>query len=291
MSSSPDTIVPRPRLLFRPDPVLGWSLTPGYRVRVGFRDGLLQQIDADGWRRIPAPRPDTGPRIAFYGCSFTYGTALADDETYTARLQAAFPELRIVNRGIGGHGTVQNLLQFRRDLAAKAVDAAVFAIISDHRFRNIAHPHRMRQYLSPEWYRLGVEQVPILRRDGAGKPRIAYLPIWQPAIERGGFDVFLPDERMITEATLTALDLVRETAAIQAIPLRFVLLDALDPGFNAAVRARFPEAHDISVPLDAAHTFVPHDKHPNVQANALYAARLHPLVEELAAQLRGNGAP
>ncbi len=281
MVRQPPETVAKPRLLFRPDPVLGWSLTPGYSVDVRYRDGVIQKVDADGWRHIPRGIPPAGPRIAFYGCSFTYGTGLRDEETFTALLQATYPDLHIVNRGIGGHGSVQNYLQLRRDIAAGAVDAAVFAILSHHRFRNIPHPNRMRQYLSREWSQLGVEHVPLLQRDARGRCRIVYFPIWQPALERGGFDAFLPDEWMITDATLAALDLVRAEAEEAKLPLAFVLLDALAPRFNAAVRAKFEACLDISVPLDAAHTFLPHDGHPNARANALYAARLEPVVDSL----------
>ena len=274
--------VGKPALLFRPDPVIGWSLSPGHGVRVGFRPGVEQTIDASGWRHLPG-RPDTGPRVAVYGCSFTYGTGLADDETFTARLQHALPDIRILNRGIGGHGTVQNLLQFCRDLESGRVDAAVFAIISDHRFRNIAHPHRMRQFLTPSWQKSGIEQVPVARLDASGRVRIVYQPIWQPVIKEGGFDIFLPDDYMINAASLAVLGLVRETAKAAGIPVQFALLDALDPAFNSAVQDRFDDTVEISTPYDEAHTFLPQDIHPNTVANQLFADRLAPIVARLGA--------
>lgn len=292
MTPSPVKTVAKPRLLFRPDPVLGWALSPHHAVRVRYREGVLQHIGADGWRHVPPPPgglPPEAPQLAVYGCSFTYGTGLTDDETFTALLQRTLPDTVIRNRGIGGQGTVQNLLQFRRDIAAGAVDAAVFAVISDHQTRNIPHPQRMRQYLSPEWYRLGVEHVPVLRRDGTGAGRIAYLPIWQPAIKRGGFEVFLPDARMQAEATLAVLDMVQDTAAEAGVPVHIALLDALDPDFNAALLDRFAAASDISVPSDAAHTFLPHDRHPNIAANRLFADRLAPIARALIARREQAG--
>jgi len=289
MIRPPGTTVAKPRLLFRPDPVLGWTLTTGYRVRVGFRKGVTQEIDADGWRKIPKSGLPSGPRIGFYGCSVTYGTGLRDTETYTALLQAAFPDICMLNRGIGGHGTVQNYLQLRRDIAGGAVDAAVFGVLSDHRFRNIPHPARMRQHLHREWYELGVEQVPVIRRDTAGRARIAYLPIWQPAIERGGFDAFLPDEWMVTDATLAALDMVLDETHRADLPLVFALLDTSDLQFNAAVAARFANCVDIALPFDAKHTHLPHDGHPNAHANTLYARGLTPVIDRFRATLGGRG--
>lgn len=264
--------------MFQPDPVLGWRLTPNHAVQVGFRKDLLQHVAADGWRHVPGSDATVGRRVAIYGCSFTYGTGLADDETFTALLQRGLPAVRILNRGVGGHGTVQNLLQLRRDIACGAIDAAVFAIISDHRFRNIAHPQRMQQYLSREWYQLGVEHVPVARLDSMGGVRIIYPPIWQPVLREADFQIFLPDDHMINTATFAVLDLVRATAQAAGIPLGFVLLDDLDRDFNTAVCARFPETRDISTPYDRDHTFLPQDIHPNVRANALFADRLAPLI-------------
>ncbi|MEL7114083.1 MAG: hypothetical protein AAGP08_00595 [Pseudomonadota bacterium] len=288
MPPTPRHIVPKPRLLFRPNALLGWSLTPHYGVRVGFRPGeIVQTINSDGWRTVPGAATADRPTLAVYGCSFTYGTGLADDETYTARLQATFPSLTVLNRGIGGHGTVQNLLQLRRDIRQGAVNSALFGIISDHRYRNIPHPVRMQAFLSPQWYRLGVAHVPVVRRDQSGKPRIAYQNLHEPILARGGFNAFLPDDYMVTDATLAVLGEVADLAARHAIPLRFALLDQLDPAFNAAVRARFPDTLDISVPHDTEHAFLPANVHPNVRANVLYADRLHDAVQAMRDQIGG----
>ncbi|MBN8290538.1 hypothetical protein JI664_01035 [Rhodobacter sp. NTK016B] len=280
MPAKPENTVAKPRLLYRPDPVIGWSLTPEYSIKVGFRPDVIQTIDADGWRHVP-DRPKAGSRLGVYGCSFTFGTGLADAETFCAVLQRDLPTVRVLNRGIGGHGTVQNLLQFRRDIRKGRVDAAVFAIISDHRFRNIAHPQRMRQYLVREWHSLGVEHVPVARLNADGRVRFVYHPIWQPVIRDAEFDIFLPDEYMINAATLAVLALVQETAQAADVPLRFVLLDALDPEFSRAVMDRFPQTIDVSTPYDQEHTFLPKDLHPNVAANRLFADRLVPFVSEL----------
>ncbi|MEM8848440.1 MAG: hypothetical protein AAGE03_00250 [Pseudomonadota bacterium] len=283
MAPDPDKTVHKPRLLFRPDPVIGWSLSPDHAVQVRFRRNVLQTIDADGWRTLPKTTQPSGPRIAFYGCSFTYGTGLADDETYTALLQSTYPNLRILNRGIGGHGTTQNLMQFRRDVAAGAVDAAVFAMIGDHRFRNIAHPRRMRQYKARIWHLRGIEHVPVVRLDLSGAARIIYRPIWQPVIEQANFDIFLPDDYMTMRAMFAVIDLVQSVAAEAGVPVRFALLDQVDPRVNEAMMAEIPQLMDVSTPYDEIHYFLPNDTHPNARSNRLFAERLSSVVEALAA--------
>jgi hypothetical protein len=262
MAAHTRNIATAPRLLFRPDPVIGWSLTPGFGVKVGFRRNTFQNIGTDGWRCVPrpsdtmSPAPDTEPKVAIYGCSFTYGTGSGDNKTFTGRLQRDLPNVRVVNRRVGGHNTVQNLFQFRR---------------------NIAHPQRMRQYR--DWYRLGVEQVPVVRLDAAGRrAQIIYRSIWQPVLRAADSEIFLPDDYLINSATLAVLDLLTEAVGAAGVPLRFVPLDAPDPGFANTVRGQFPDTIDFSTPLDQDHTFLPRNNHPNMIANTLFADRIPPVV-------------
>ena len=108
------------------------------------------------------PGANSGARetVVLYDRSFTYGTGLADDETFATHIQSTLHGVTVLNRGIGDYGTLQNYLQFRQDVRCGTAHAAVFGVISDHRFRNIAHPQRMQQHLAVEWYELGVEHVP-----------------------------------------------------------------------------------------------------------------------------------
>ncbi|WP_254685025.1 hypothetical protein [Tateyamaria omphalii] len=179
---------------------------------------------------------------------------------------------------------MQNLLQFRRDIARRAVDVAVFNIIGDHRYRNIAHPYRMRQYLAPAWHRQGIEHVPVARLASDGQPEIVYHPIWQPVIRDALFHIFLPDDFMINIASAAVLDLVRETAQAADVPVAFALLDDMEPAFNRSMQDRLGTVNDISTPHDTQHRFLPDDAHPNVAANTHYATHLLPVIEELCAK-------
>lgn len=276
----------RPRQIFRPHPVLGYALTPNSQIVVPFRKDIRQNISSDGWRRVPEAEGETDLNLAVYGCSFTYGTGLADNETFTAELQRALPNVRIHNRGVGGFGTVQNYLQFRQDIKNKAVDYAVFVIISDHRFRNIVHPQRMQQHLKAEWYELGVEHVPKVSHERDGPMKIKYINIWQPRAFKKDFDIFLPDDFFIDTATATVLSSILTLGEENDIPVQFVLLDKLDVEFNNFIMSKFTGVIDASTPFDTAHTFMPANIHPNVAANKLFASRLLPKVKETCASLR-----
>lgn len=260
--------------MFKPHPVLGWSLAPGAQIEVPFRNNIIQTIGSDGWRVTPGQTEAAEFNFAVYGCSFTYGTGLADSETFAALLQNSLKNVNVLNRGVGGHGTVQSFLQFRQDVKKGVVQAAVFGVISDHRFRNIAHPQRMRHFLKMDWYERGVEHFPIAKQDRNGKLEIDYVAIWQPSILRHDFDVFLPNDYMLDQATFSVFKAITEFSELHGIPVIIALLDQLDPEFNIAMLSGFSNAIDVSAPWDKSHTFLPKDIHPNAYANRLFSERL-----------------
>ncbi|WP_109565502.1 hypothetical protein [Jannaschia seohaensis] len=241
---------------------------------------MLQTIDAEGWRRVPN-RPSTGPRIGVYGCSFVYGTGLTDEETVCGRLQAARPGLRILNRGIGGQGTVQNLLQMRRDIAAGAVDGVIFCSIADHRFRIVPHPSRMRAFQNGEWYRLGVEHVPVARHAPDGRLRIVYVPIWQPALGVADVSVFLPDDFLLIRTYTDVIAQARADATAAGLSFAAALLDRVQPEVSEAMLAATPDLLDATVPYDETHHLLPRDAHPAPLGAEKIADRLLSLVDRV----------
>src|SRR5262249_14741076 len=56
---------------------------------------------------------DDREEVWIFGCSFTHGWSVNDDETFAWLLQKRFPEYNVVNFGVSGYGTVHSLLQFR----------------------------------------------------------------------------------------------------------------------------------------------------------------------------------
>lgn len=268
----------RPRSIFEPHPVLGWKLAANRSLRVPFRPDVIQTTGPDGWRSVADQPSEPIGRLVFYGCSFTYGVGLTDDETFPSLVQSHLPDITVENKGVSGHGTVQNYLQFRDDVRRGAVQAAVFGLISGHRYRNLPHPSRMNYFLSLDWHTIGVEHVPRVRADREGRLQIEYVPIWQPALLRNDFDAFLPDEYMVDRATVRMVEMVLAHAEVHNIPAMFALLDGGDRFFNSLMLREVGDVIDVSAPMDQEHTFLPHDGHPNEAANRLFAERLLPRV-------------
>jgi hypothetical protein len=274
--------------IFQPHPLLGWSLTPNQRREVSFRGDVAENIAANGSRVVTGALAQARWKIAFYGCSFTFGTALRDEETFTSILQSWLPDVQILNRGVGGYGTTQNYLQFRRDVRERKTDAAVFCLVSDHRYRNYGHPHWMRRHLSMRWHQIGVEHMPRARIDRSGKIWIEYIPIWQPSLLHENFEFVFPDEFTLDYLMIALLQEIREIAAAHEIPAAIVVLDRVDENFFGILQKRFPEVLDVSAPYDSNHTFLPHDIHPNARANEIFADKLYPHICSIVSDLRSR---
>src|SRR5262245_4186706 len=94
-------IRPEPGVL-APDPVLGWTPIPGKYELGPYTPGaaaIPMTIRPDGARESGG-HPDPAHRsMLLVGCSFTMGWAVADNETWGARLQEHRPDLDVINRG------------------------------------------------------------------------------------------------------------------------------------------------------------------------------------------------
>lgn len=87
------------------DPVLGWA-----PVARGPHD---RDIDARGTRRVPGAEATGRPVIVVLVDSFSWADEVRRGESWPARLQALWPEARVVNLAVSGYGPEQFLLRWR----------------------------------------------------------------------------------------------------------------------------------------------------------------------------------
>lgn len=98
------------------DPLLGWAGTPN-------ATGTFEWLDCRhhvrqnrfGWRG-PAYEPGSAPRprLAVLGDSFVWGFGVEEDEIFTRVFEKASPApIEVVNMGVSGYGTDQELLAWR----------------------------------------------------------------------------------------------------------------------------------------------------------------------------------
>ncbi len=89
-------------------PVLGWDYPPGIVYRD--IDNIVYSHGADGERKTCTDYPTTS--VTTYGDSFTYGTDVADEQTWQTYLADRL-HTNVLNYGVAGYGTDQAYLKYK----------------------------------------------------------------------------------------------------------------------------------------------------------------------------------
>ena len=89
----------------------------GYRYRAGYR-AANDAINAQGLRsyeeysRMPA---EGVLRVAAFGDSFVYSTETDNDDSWTRLMETTFPNLEVLNYGVGAYGMTQAYVRFLQE--------------------------------------------------------------------------------------------------------------------------------------------------------------------------------
>ena len=158
-----------------PDPVKGWKATPLYSSRETLKDAsgnsyeLLMSQQQDGFRLFQDL--EGSPRIFIVGNSFTQAGHASDDKTWYAEL-ARNTNAQVFAYGVGGYGTLQELMVIEEFLGRINPDAVILQVCSNDVINNSLELERrslvnnnltMRPYAGPDGRNL-------LRTPGAGWP-------------------------------------------------------------------------------------------------------------------------
>jgi hypothetical protein len=141
--------ISRPAHCFGKDS-LGLVLIPGeFVVDI---NGLVHRVThgADSLRitSFSHGRDSSGSAIYIYGCSYTYGQGVNDEETYPFLLQQKLPEYDVFNYSIPGHGTVQAYLRLKQKLQeGKRPRMVILNYATFHEERNVlSRSYRYKTY-------------------------------------------------------------------------------------------------------------------------------------------------
>ncbi len=296
-SPSPTHVLAEPAGAVIPHPEYGISLNPGaYQITIN--EGLHYQATHLGdSSRLSFPPPDILPEkeIYFYGCSFTYGMGVSDEETFPALLQQSFPEYRVKNYACPGWSSLHALLIMKKQLErGERPELAVLGYTSLQDARNQLSGIQQsywREAMFPGLPETATRQAsfPYARQKG-NSLKISYKPLaeferrWalskysatayrlENAISniRYGFtDKYELTERIIREMA----DLCREEG------VRFILmaLDKSDSAEKLAVFCRKEHIEFVDATLDISdnrYNLSPYDSHPNKEAHQFYAQRI-----------------
>lgn len=171
-----DVVVEPGGRLYSPHPVLGYTALPGnFKVTINGQysfniTNLDNTLRATHPLAASSAKDKTG--IWIFGDSITYGWSVNDKDTYAWLLQEKLTDFEVINFGVNGYGTLQNLIQFREGLKnGNEPKVVVLAYASWDDVRNTFIRGR-RKMLSPA-ASLGPVNQPYARLDGTGKLNVA----------------------------------------------------------------------------------------------------------------------
>ena len=290
--------------LARPDPQLGYAPVANAKVHSHMvRDGaevynVTYTLNDKGWRITPeAPEADTA--ILLFGCSFTFGEGLEDEQTLAWKLgEMLGPRYKVYNYGFSGYGPhhMQAIIERGLPELAKYKDIQAYHIAIRGHQRRVAGispwDHHGPRYL--------LEQGKAVRHGTfADNPPFFWEGPLGPWLERSFIFNWLKEqlsERLVPLNTLEKrLDLTRAIIATSADTLRaqwpqssFSVL-AWPPGAMEILQSLVPVLPVLDVEqwlpgyADTPEKYtIAGDSHPNALANAMAAEKLAGVV--LAAQ-------
>jgi hypothetical protein len=275
-----------PKPLFNPDSLIGIKLDSG-SYKIYYEDGTYwQTTNNENGYRITAPLGYSPcgdsciKQIDIFGCSFTYGTGLADSQSYPYILQKLLPHYKINNYAIPGHGMAHNYVR----ILNTPVDSAtivIYAYILGHDFKtNHANRKKMypsRNFLKGYYYLYLDDSLNVIRTQYDYKPwPLVNVSAFINYIEDMYID-WLDNMKMKHEASKKAVIKLNEYCKSHHATFLFVILT---PDEYSKDMIRFCKEHNIlckDISLDisnAQYNLMPYDDHPNYNANQLYAKQL-----------------
>jgi len=109
------------------DPLLGWH------YRASYANGG-DQINTQRVRSLHAYAPHSAAgvvRVAAFGDSFVYGNEVDTKDAWTSIAEQLYPDLEILNYGVGGYGDDQAYLRYVRDGRDLSPSVVILAFMAD----------------------------------------------------------------------------------------------------------------------------------------------------------------
>ena len=275
-------------------PTRGYTLRPG-RFEISFETGYRFTTrhltdstratgPADGEHREPGGSP-----LWIFGCSFTYGSSVNNDETLAWKLQSRLPYYDVVNHAVPGYSTVQSLRQFEEALLARPRRPALVVLVyaSFHDQRNTLARARRKQMVPHN--RIDGLQLPVATLAPAGTLVYAFGDVTYRAAPMArysalmnlvddAYNVFEKRALRSHEVSRGVIQAFADRAGQAGIPLVVagITQDQITADLLAALRAQGIPAVDIAVDLrQPENVNRPHDSHPSAHAHTVYAVSAH----------------
>ena len=136
------------KIIFKYESVLGWIANEGdYKVNpVDQREKIFKlSIGKNGERKTGLKRNSFSKEILLIGGSFAQGWGVDDEDTFAAKLEKKYSDIKVHNYGQGGYGTVQSALLLEREIKNKKLsELVIYGFIEHHEYRNVARTNWLR---------------------------------------------------------------------------------------------------------------------------------------------------
>ncbi len=155
------------------DTELGWTHVPGARGRFNaFGHESFVAINGQGFRDVERSRERKGAldRIVVLGDSMVWGYGVENDELFTILMERAHSGLEVLNLGVSGYGTDQELLLLERDALRYRPDLIVVVVAENDFQTNV----QTQAYL--------IYQKPMFELTAQGDLRLTNVPVPLPAL-------------------------------------------------------------------------------------------------------------
>lgn len=129
------------------DQALGWTVTPGLTRAANSATYHSNNAGMRSDREYTLAPPETGPRLAAFGDSFTHCDDVENNECWTAQLEANVPGLEVLNFGVSGYAPDQAWLRYQREGRAYRPCAVLIGYMVENVNRVV---NRFRPFYQPE---------------------------------------------------------------------------------------------------------------------------------------------
>ena len=297
----------------KPDSVLTWRLVDGH-FKMSFDSVFEYTMQHSEEKRVTSANgmKVTQPKVAFFGCSFTYGLGLHDSLTFPYLVQTDFQEMEIHNFGVPGYGTLHCLWYMNEQLEKENFDKLFYFYIDDHDNRNaLLNPHRRVKYFSIrshfqeyleylKLYGLTIDdmnfsQYCLDKQDSLIIQKISYqdlyteIPFANYSITAYQLEKFMnrDDGKLRKNAPEITHRLIKQMHSVcekKQIEFYFVGLGASKRTEDVLQFCKENKIHSLYIDIDLysdSMTLYPYDNHPNVFANQLIADSLSEYFSEV----------
>jgi len=235
--------------------------------------------------------------IWLFGCSFTYGWSLSDEETFAWKLQSMIPEYRVVNWGVNGYGTIHFYLQLNQALTESNKPSMIVVNHADFHHERDINTYNYHRSISM-WNEFAQIKRPYVYDHSEDALDIRYVgnnyQPWEVATKYilGKYGQFIYERiwdglhhKESLRTTACILDHIQKLCTQHGITLVVANVGVKKKFIQSYVQERKLPYVDLAVDYrQKKWTNLPYDKHPNARAHDWYAGRLATFLEPLLAE-------